>query len=133
MPLIYQKLIIRADLRANPDQLYVFGDNVERRGLAGQAAEMRGEPNAVGIPTKWFPKLTPKAFFWDSQRDQIIPIIEPEYQRLIEALNQGKTVIWPTDNIGTGLSRLSIYAPKLWAEMDAIRTGTLEKIINTGT
>jgi hypothetical protein len=128
MPLIYQKMIFRADLKANPDKLYVFGDNVERRGFGGQAAEMRGEPNAVGIPTKWFPKLTPKAFFWDHQRDEILPILEVDYQTLVDALNQGKTVVWPTDNIGTGLSRLPVYAPKLWVEMEHIRKNVLEKL-----
>jgi redox-sensitive bicupin YhaK (pirin superfamily) len=29
--------------------LFVFGDNLRRTGFGGQAAEMRGEPNAVGI------------------------------------------------------------------------------------
>lgn len=76
MPLIYQKMIFRKDLKTNPDKLYVFGDNVERQGLRGQAAEMRGEPNAIGFPTKWFPKLTPKAFFWDNQRDEVFLILE---------------------------------------------------------
>ena len=128
MPLIYQKWITRGDLRSNPDQLYVFGDNVQRKGFSGQAASMRGEPNALGIPTKWFPKLTPKAFFWDHQRDQILPILEPEYQTIISALEAGRTIVWPEDNIGTGLSNLPVYAPKLWAEMEEIRTNTLEKI-----
>jgi len=128
MPLIYQKLILRQDLRDNPDHLYVFGDNVQGTGFGGQAAEMRGEINAIGIPTKWFPKLTPKAFFWDAQRDQIIPIIEPRYAFIIDALQAGRTVIWPEDNIGTGLSRITVYAPNLWKEMEDLRINILEKI-----
>ena len=59
----FQERITRADLRANPDTLYVFGDNMRRRGMGGQAAEMRGEPNAVGIPTKWRPSRTEWDFF----------------------------------------------------------------------
>ena len=128
MPLIYQKLILRSDLRANPDYLYVFGDNVQGTGFGGQAAEMRGEINAVGIPTKWFPKMTPKAFFWDHQREQILSHIEPRYGFIIEELLSGRTVVWPEDNIGTGLSRLTVYAPNLWGEMEEIRLNTLEKI-----
>lgn len=128
MPLIYQKLILRSDLRANPNQIYVFGDNIERRGLRGQAAEMRGEPNAVGIPTKWFPKLSPKAFFWDRQREEIFPLLEQDYQTVLDHLKHGKTVVWPADGIGTGLSQLPVYAPLLWAEMERIRTDVLEKL-----
>ncbi len=41
-------------------------DSVQRHGLAGQAKEMRGEPNAIGVATKWAPSTNPKAFFDDS-------------------------------------------------------------------
>lgn len=52
MIVLHQKFIFREDLQANPDVYYLFGDNVERRGLGGQAKEMRGEPNAIGVATK---------------------------------------------------------------------------------
>ena len=52
MPVIFQKFIYRADLQNNPDVLYVFGDNLVRKGRGGQAKEMRGHPNAVGVATK---------------------------------------------------------------------------------
>ncbi len=53
--------ISRLDLQANPNITFLFGDNVadhgkpldQRIGKGGQAAEMAGEPNAVGIPTLW--------------------------------------------------------------------------------
>ena len=63
MPLVHQKLILNADLRANPDVLYLFGDNVLRVGFGGQAKEIRGEPNAVGVRTKHRPNMHPDAFF----------------------------------------------------------------------
>lgn len=49
MPVVKQDQIMRRDLLDNQDKLYVFGDNMVRRGFGGQAREMRGEPNAVGI------------------------------------------------------------------------------------
>ena len=55
MPVIYQKRICRDDLRRNPNAVYIFGDNEARTGLGGQAREMRGEPNAMGIATKRSP------------------------------------------------------------------------------
>ncbi len=52
---IRQRIITRAEVRANPDRYYVFGDNMTGTGYGGQAAQMRGEVNAVGVPTKWRP------------------------------------------------------------------------------
>jgi hypothetical protein len=52
-------MIYRRDLRANPESLYLFGDNTKRVGIGGQAREMRGEPNAVGIATKNAPGSYP--------------------------------------------------------------------------
>jgi hypothetical protein len=46
------KHITREMVRADPSTVFVFGDNMARNGLAGQAKEMRGEPNAIGVPTK---------------------------------------------------------------------------------
>ncbi len=51
----YVKYITRTIVQENPDILYVFGDNMTGTGYGGQAAQMRGEVNAVGVPTKWRP------------------------------------------------------------------------------
>lgn len=111
MPIVRQKWITREDLKANPDKVYVFGDNVERRGYGGQAAQMRGEPNAIGVATKWKPSMAPGAFFDDSSECQII--IMRDLAKVQQALDAGKTVVVPEDGIGTGLSRLHATAPKL--------------------
>ena len=34
--------IRREDVQANPNKIFVFGDNIMREGLGGQAKEMRG-------------------------------------------------------------------------------------------
>ncbi len=120
MPLIYQNWIVRDDLQRNPDVLYVFGDNVQRTGLGGQAKEMRGEPNAVGIPTKWAPSLNPRAFFYDRDRDQVHAIWIEDFKPLFEAMSQDRIVIWPASNIGTGLSSLRRQAPQLWDDLQDI-------------
>lgn len=59
------KIIKREKVRANPDVLYLFGDNDIRKGFGGQAKEMRGEPNAMGISTKKLPSNKPEAFKTD--------------------------------------------------------------------
>lgn len=121
MPIIYRQWISRDQLRSNPDILYVFGDNAARQGLGGQAAAMRGEPNAVGVATKWRPASSPDAYFTDEDYLEATQIIindlQPVYQHL---LNQG-TVIWPKDGIGTGLSQLPQRAPQIWALLEQAR------------
>lgn len=111
MPIAFQRWITRNDLRDNRDKMYVFGDNVQRSGFAGQAKEMRGEPNAIGIVTKWAPSMHPRAFFDDTAACKVL--VERDLNRIDQLLEAGKTVIVPADGIGTGLSRLPRHAPNL--------------------
>jgi len=108
-----QKFIFRSDLRANPDVLYLFGDNLLRVGLGGQAKEMRGEPNAVGVATKRSPGMSTGDFFSDADywaiRKQIDTDLAPAFEHLVD----GGVVVIPEDGLGTGLSQLPERAPKV--------------------
>jgi hypothetical protein len=119
MPVIKQKMIYRSDLMENRDVLYVFGDNMQRVGLGGQARECRGEPNAVGIPTKWAPTMEERAFFKDSDLEVVGPVLDQELDRLVAHLDAGGVVVIPADGIGTGLSRLDQTAPRIFAYLQA--------------
>jgi hypothetical protein len=122
--IIYQSRIYRADLRANPDVLYVFGDNVKRYGMAGQAAEMRGEPNAVGIATKWSPGNHPADFFSDDyQYERCTGIIFADYETAMLHDFAGGILIIPLDGIGTGLSDLPNKAPKIYEYICSLGLG----------
>lgn len=125
--IIYQRLIYREDLRANPDVLYVFGDNVERKGFAGQAKEMRGEPNAIGVATKWAPYSDDSAYFSDDQYDQIVSIIDNDLgkARILSDYSFG-TIIVPLDGIGTGLSQLPTRAPQIYKYICSLGLGAHE-------
>lgn len=112
MPLTYQKWIVRGDLRSNPDKVYVFGDNVIRQGLGGQAKEMRGEPNAIGVVTKWAPDMRERSFFRDDE-PRCRDLVTDDMAKVYAMLMLGKTVVVPEDGIGTGLSQLPTRAPKL--------------------
>lgn len=126
MPVITQKIIFREDLRANPGVLYVFGDNDMRKGLGGQAAEMRGEPNAVGIRTKWAPSADAGAFFSDDDFDRIVEMIDEDLDRVYDHVSRGGLVVFPMDGIGTGLAKLEQCAPRvldyLNEKIDALKT-----------
>jgi hypothetical protein len=117
MPITYQKFIRRQDLRNNRDRFYVFGDNMQRVGYGGQAREMRGEPNSIGVVTKWAPSNDSNAFF-DDMPDAFAQV-GFDLARVDRILSEGKTVVVPEDGIGTGLAQLPRRAPKLDAFIKA--------------
>lgn len=118
MPVLRQKMIYSSDLRNNPDVLYVFGDNVERVGIGGQAREMRGEPNAHGVATKWTPGHGNSDYFYDAQIVKVKQIIDKDFAEVVNALEHGAIVVIPEDGLGTGLSKLNITAPKVLAYIE---------------
>jgi hypothetical protein len=63
--------ITRQRVRENLDTIFIFGDNLQEKGFGGQAREMRGEPNAIGIPTKNAPDLRESSFFSDQDFDRV--------------------------------------------------------------
>lgn len=114
-----KKYITRSDLKKNIHALFVFGDNMAREGYGGQAASMRGEPNAVGIPTKWVPMRTPGSFFCDNDFDRIKITIDFEIAKLRRHIECGGNVIIPSDGIGTGLADLPNKAPRIFEYIQA--------------
>ena len=121
MPLEYVKHISRPMVRSQPDTLFVFGDNILRKGYGGQAAAMRGEPNSVGIPTKKAPSNQDAAFFTDGDFEAAKIEIDLAISRLKEHLKSGGLVVWPEDGIGTGLADLENRAPEIWEYLEECR------------
>lgn len=105
-----------ADALKNLDWLYVFGDNVQRVGMGGQAYEMRHEPNAVGVATKY----SPNRYYGDSPAEILAQnrIIDNDMKPLFRHLVNGGVVIWPRDGIGTGLSALPEHAPETFTHLE---------------
>ncbi len=114
----YRDHITRAMLRAEPEKLFVFGDNIHRKGYGGQAKEMRDEPNAVGIPTKVYPAWDEGAFFTDEDFNTFIKYSVKDFQRLT---NHRGVIIWPTNGIGTRRAQLKARAPRIWWWIEAQR------------
>lgn len=107
MPIEYRDWITRGMIRAEPHNLFVFGDNHRRVGFGGQAKEARGEPNSIGVATLWAPGEffadEPTAFFFVVQ----------DLSRVAYALADDKTVIVPSAGVGTGLAQLPARAPHI--------------------
>jgi hypothetical protein len=112
MAILYQKLIHREDLKKNTSVLYLFGDNEKRQGLGGQAAEMRGEPNAVGIRTKRAPGRDNESYWSDRDFDRNCARIEEDLGRVKSHLRRGGIIIIPTDGIGTGYAQMERRCPR---------------------
>ena len=115
--------IIRADNITRPRvragyglRYYVFGDNMERRGLGGQAGVMRGEPNAIGVPTKWSPSNRPDAYFTDEDwgEGDVERAVYGAFDTVETMLKEGYDVVIPSAGIGTGLADLPAKAPRIY-------------------
>ena len=114
MPELVVARYTRAEIKANRDKVYIFGDNLARTGYGGQAAEARDEPNAIGIPTK----RSPHEFLSDADYKDWLVVAFMDCERIRIAQQQGKIIVWPRDGIGTGLAALEKHAPRIWAKLE---------------
>lgn len=115
--IITRKFITRDYVRENSEYGFIFGDNVERKGLGGQAYHMRGEPNSFGVATKWSPGAGDDDYFKDHEFRAWMVIDRDLFTIELEMFGEGKTFILPEDGIGTGLSDMPNRCPKLFAYM----------------
>lgn len=115
MGINYAVSYLREQIKAAPNTLYIFGDNFERKGFGGQAAEARGEPNAVGIPTKRAPSMRPEAFMTDADLERLQAEARPALDRLRRHLDAGGDVVMPGAGIGTGFAQMATRAPACWS------------------
>jgi hypothetical protein len=99
-----------ADVKANPNKIYVFGDNTQRTGTGGQA-QIRNNPNAMGIATKLAPSMEASAFMSDKDLAKNKEVIDGDIAKIKAT---GKTVILPKDGLGTGLAKLKEKAPQTY-------------------
>ena len=126
-----QKRIKRSDLQARPDTLFLFGDNWCKTGFGGQAKEMRGEPNAVGILTKRAPRRDSSAYLTDADFSWVRPVLDEQFLRVLHHIQGGGVVVVPEDGLGTGLAELPTRAPLIHRYIeDWVRCLSLEGLVN---
>ena len=99
-----------SEVKANPDKIYVFGDNTDRKGTGGQAT-IRNNPNAFGIATKVHPTNNSDAFMSDKDLESNKKVIDSDIQKI---LDQNKLLVFPKDGFGTGLAKLEEKAPQTY-------------------
>jgi hypothetical protein len=94
--------------------LFVFGDNIARRGKYGQAC-IRDNINSYGIPTKRLPSISAVAYFSDDQFEDNKLAIQTAMSGLLSyARSNFHTIAFPKAGLGTGLARLKEKAPQTW-------------------
>lgn len=115
------RLISREYVRANRDKLFLFGDNLVRRGFGGQARAMRGEPNAIGIPTKKSPSYKDAAFFTDEEFEQNKAAIDRSFAEIDQeaASDEIQVIVVSSDGLGTGRAQLNRRAPRTFAYLQS--------------
>jgi hypothetical protein len=120
MPALIVAVYTVEHLQSHPDWLYTFGDNLAGWGIAGQARVCRYEPNTIGIPTK----VSPYSYLKDNDLDRWRCVAGGRFSQIAQAMDAGRTVVWPKDGIGTGRAQLKTRAPLIWTDM-LVRVATV--------
>ena len=114
MPLILRNDIITLEeIQSKRKEFFCFGDNVQRWGMGGMARICRGEPNIIGIVTKWAPDRAPNSYFDDATILAQVSLIEEDLIR-VALLSIQEAVHYPI-GIGSGLAEMPTRAPLTWA------------------
>lgn len=102
--------------REFPGYVFIYGDNLAGYGTAGQAC-IRKEPNTFGIPTKRYPSMEAGSFFTDRdcERQHVLKSLRELY-----SLGKQRTIVFPSNGIGTGMAKMPEMSPMLFAEMNDI-------------
>lgn len=102
-------------VRQNPQKIFVFGDNLLRRGRGGQAV-IRFEENSFGIPTKRSPGMHDADFF--SDREDEFDSVKSSLRELYrKAAHEKRIIVFPSAGLGTGLAQMPSRSPRLYEEM----------------
>jgi hypothetical protein len=95
--------ITKEYLRNHPNEIFVFGDNLQRAGLGG-AAYLRNEPNTYGFVTKKLPNKKPASYY---EPQEYAEIYWEEIDRLKKTIIANPNKIYLISKIGAGLANLN--------------------------
>jgi len=93
-------------------RIFVFGDNLERTGVGGQAI-IRNCENSFGLRTKKEPTKVPGAYFTDRDYTWFCRIVDYDLINLKD-LNKQYPIVLSANGYGTGLAKLPTQAPKCY-------------------
>ena len=93
-------MITEKYLKENPNHIFVFGDNLIRKGYGG-AAKLRNQPNTYGFITKKYPSNNDDSFY---RLDEYKDIFKIEYEKLVAEIISNPDKLYLISQIGNGLA-----------------------------
>jgi hypothetical protein len=101
MPAKYQKITVTEKfLNEDPASYFVYGDNMQRKGLGG-AAKLRNHPRAIGFITKKAPAHESGACF---KPEEYASIFFDQLRQLAEHVRNNPGVKFYISKLGSGLA-----------------------------
>ena len=101
-----EETITKDYLIQNPDHIFVFGDNLDRKGLKG-AASLRNEENTYGFITKKHPNSLSSSFY---RPEEYEPVFYRELDKLKKIIEDNPTKTFLISKLGAGLAnRFNIF------------------------
>lgn len=97
---MHEIIITREYLRANPNHVLVFGDNLLRKGKGG-GAKLRDEPNTYGFITKKAPNNKISSFY---NIKEYISVFNDELFKLMKEILDNQHTTYLISRIGGGLA-----------------------------
>lgn len=125
--MVFHGFWTREDTKLHPKGLFIFGDNNQRSGNEGQAV-IRGEPNAVGLRTKFRGASNPQDFYSDAKFDECCRYIDEDIATIKRRFKEGgySYVVLPEKGFGTGLSELPERAPRVYSHLVKVVPATFK-------
>ncbi len=99
-------------VKSEPDRVFIFGDNLVKRGKRGQAV-IRSLDNVLGIPTKRYPCMKSKSCFFSDRVDEVIEV-KKALLEIEDLVKRNKKIGLPHARIGTGLAELKKRSPVIF-------------------
>jgi len=111
--------VTREFLRARPDCVFVFGDNLLGRGKKG-AAELRDEPNVFGFVTKKAPNNLDRSFY---RPKCYLSVFRAELRRLQKEIEDDPNKLYLISQLGSGLAnRYKIWEKVISPGLEPLRS-----------
>lgn len=115
---IHKGFWTRDQVAKDVDSVYVFGDNAEDAYTnfypSRTQAVIRGLPNSFGLITKRNRGTAYGSYIYNSDLDYFKTVVEASIDVLKGYQEEGKTICFPSDGIGTGKAMLKEKAPMCW-------------------
>jgi len=119
-------LVTKEFLKSNPNCVFVFGDNLERKGRGG-AAILRYEPNTYGFITKKRPTHVDTDYY---KPEEYRMVFNKEMTKLRSVIKSNSDKTYLISKLGAGLAnRYNIYEKVIEPELRRLRMENRKNVV----